>query len=283
MNRRSVLKLGGVGLAGLAGCTASPQRGTPVVESTPTAEPTSTRTPIAGPSHDDDLPSDENPNDGYPPQFGETPPERDIDTPSFDSIRRDGVDVPLAPIDVTFYWYARGEARFADARSYGAFERSHVFGAVSSPEPDGGDDDPVDDWPVEDRIVCYCGCPYHLSSIRAANLLENGYEEVYVIDDGFWEWTDREYPIAGADVESRPSLRVIEGVANADFAGETAWARHHPSEQREATAIGDDGSYRLDLRFADVTPDSRIAVETPGYSVTAPLSELTEGIVDGEN
>ena len=143
-------------------------------------------------------------------------------------------------------------------------------------------DDPIDDWPLTDRIVCYCGCPHHLSSLRAASLIGEGYEDVYVIDEGFWEWYDRDYPMAGSQIDVRPSLRVVTGVADARFAGETVWIRHPPSGQTEAGPIAPDGSYRLELRFADVADDSVLVVETPGYSVSAPLSELARGVVTAD-
>jgi hypothetical protein len=161
-------------------------------------------------------------------------------------------------------------------------ENSHVFGAFSSPAPAGGEgDDPVADWPTAEPIVFYCGCPHHLSGLRAATLLEQGYERVYVIDEGFWEWHDRGYPLAGDDVDHRPALRVIEGLADPSHAGETAWAYHRPTEQVEAGPIGADGRYRLGLRFADVSRDSVLTVETPAYTVSAPLRELTTGLVTG--
>lgn len=44
-----------------------------------------------------------------------------------------------------------------------------------------------------------------------------------------------------------------------------AWAWHDRTGQREAAPIDDDGTYTLELHFSEVTPDSTIAVETPGY------------------
>ena len=238
---------------------------------------------LTGPKHGDDLPPDQNDEDGYPPPFDDEPTERSINPNEFDTTRVNGVAVPLAPIDDVYYWYARREARFVDARSDAAFRRSRVFGAVLSPATEGLPDDPVDDWPQSDRIVCYCSCPHHLSSMRAASLVENGYEEVYVIDEGFREWHARDYPVAGSDVTTVPEVHAIDGRTDTAHAWETAWARHRPSGQREATPIRDDGTYRLELSFFDVTDASMIVVETPAYTVEAPLGELTAGVVTGTN
>jgi rhodanese-related sulfurtransferase len=236
-----------------------------------------------GPKKGDDLPSDPNPRDGYPPEFDQKPEKRDIDTSSYGTTRESGVDVPLAPIKDVYYWYARGEARFVDARSEASYRDSHVYGAVLSPAPSGfPDGDPVVDWPTGDRIVAYCACPHHLSSMRASTLIDEGYENVFVIDEGYREWYANNYPIAGAGSNSLPQLQVIEGRTDPAFAGEKAWARHRESGQREVTNIAEDGSYELHLTFADVTHTSPIAVETPAYTVEAPLGELTADLVTGD-
>lgn len=251
MNRRRYLAAAGAGLAGFAGC-------------------------LGGPGENDSSadPGDDDPNDGYPPAFESTPTQRTVTPASFSTATVDGVDVPLAPIDVTHYWYKTGNARFVDARGPEQYDRSHIYGAVLSPAPDGGTTDPVTDWPKEDRIVCYCGCPHHLSAQRAASLLNNGYERVFVIDEGFWEWKERGYPMAGSNVTAEPAVQSISGQTAPEFIGKMAWAWHEPTGQREAAPIGEDGSYTLELRFADMTADSVIAVETPAYRIEAPLAEM---------
>ena len=288
MDRRAFLSAVGACAAALAGCTGSPTGTTPTtpgeptrtatVDSTPPTDAESTPT-MRGPRAGDGLPDDDTPDDGYPPTFDTMPASRSIDTASFRTISRDGEAVPLAPIEAAYYWYARGEARFADARGAGQYETSHIYGAAWSPYDGSRENDPAEEWSTDDRIVCYCGCPTHLSSIRAADLIANGYTDVSVIAEGFWEWTDRNYPIAGADVQSRPALRVIQGRVDARHAGETAWARHDPTGQVEATEIGPDGRFELHLRFADVDAAAEVTVSTPGYRVTAPLVDLTDGVV----
>ena len=218
--------------------------------------------------------------DGYAPDSVESPEPMDVDTGSFERKEVEGEAVPLAPMEVTYNWYARQEARFVDARGQGQYEEARVEGAVWSPAPDGREDDPVAGWPTDDRIVCYCGCPHHLSSLRASTLISAGYEEVYVIDEGFRAWLDADYPVAGTGVESQAAY-VIRGRADARHAGRPVYAVHEPTDQREAAFVGEDGSYELTLHFSDLTPDSEIRVDAPDYTVIAPLSELTESVVTG--
>lgn len=229
-----------------------------------------------------DFPPNEDPRNGYPPEFEEVPQERSVDTDAFGTTTQSGVDVPLVPIDVAHYWYRRREARFADARGAEQYDTSHVYGSVLSTAPDGVENDPVPDWPTDDRIVLYCGCPHHLSGMRAATLIEAGYEEVYAIDEGFWEWHARDFPMAGTDLSATPRGHVISGRADPESAGATAWARHEPTGQREAATIDADGGYRMTLRFVDVDSDSPIVVETPDYTVEAPLGRLVESTVTAE-
>lgn len=253
--RRQYLRLAGAGVLGTAGCLGNG----------------------GGDGLDPEGP------DGYPPPFEVTPEEQSVDPSTFATTTQDGVDVPLAPIEATYYWYRRREARFADARGESQYRRSRVYGSVWSPASGDRSDDPVTDWPESDRIVCYCGCPHHLSSIRAAKLISAGYEDVYVIDEGFWEWHERGFPMAGTEIESEPAEHVIRGRTDPRDAGRSAWVTHEPTGQVEATEIDPDGGYRLALRFSDVTRSSRLVVETPSYRREGSLAALTAGMVTGDS
>jgi rhodanese-related sulfurtransferase len=284
VRRRTLLASAAVA-AGLAGCLDGGNGSSgddETTESTRTGDGPGTSAANTEYETNGDFPADEGPPDGYPPEFDDVPEERTVDTDAFETTARDGVDVPLVPVDVAHYWYRRREARFADARGREQYDTSHVYGAVLSPVGYEGDGDPVADWPSGDRIVCYCGCPHHLSSIRAAALIDGGYEEVYVVDEGFWEWHERDYPMAGRDLSATPFERIVRGRTDARYAGETVWARHDQLGQRETTSIGSDGRFSVALRFVDVGPDDIVVVETPGYVVEAPLRQLVDTTVTAD-
>lgn len=201
----------------------------------------------------------------------------------YETIGVDGQSVPLAPLADVHDWYESDRARFADARSRSAYVQSHVEGAVWSPARYGqAQDDPVADWDADTLVVTYCGCPHHLSSMRAAALIDAGYENVVALDDGFWAWHDEGYPVAGGRPDYEPPLRVVEGRTDPDLAGEWAWARHDPSGQREVTPITSDGAYALDVRFADVPDDEPIRITTPAYELSAPVADLAAGLVGAD-
>jgi rhodanese-related sulfurtransferase len=216
-----------------------------------------------------------------------SPPEA-ANRPGYGTVRTDGVDVPLVPVADAIDWYRDDDALFADARGPGSYERAHVTGAVLSPAPDGVPrDDPVEAKSTDRRIVTYCGCPHHLSSLRASTLIKDGYADTYALDEGFRAWVEHDYPISGTVVESTPSEYRIDGrVTNGGQrtgsrrAGDGhVWAWHDPTGQREAASIADDGTFAVHLRFYDVDLNSPIRLVARGREVTRPLNDLTEGPV----
>ncbi|SEQ79611.1 rhodanese-like domain-containing protein [Natrinema salaciae] len=220
-----------------------------------------------------------NEGDGYGPEPESEPEERSIDTSTYETQTFDGVEVPLAPIDDVFYWYQRQEARIADARGSDQYEKSHIAGAaLSTAPPYTPDDDPVADWSKDERIVTYCGCPHHLSGLRAGKLIDNGYEEVYALDEGFTVWTNRGYPLEGAEVSSEQATYEIHGQSDPAYAGEMVRLEQVDAERLEANQIASDGTYTITLHYAG-SPASRFRVKTPEYTTEGTLEELTSDTV----
>ena len=200
----------------------------------------------------------------------------DIDLAAYDTTEQDGVDVPLAPIEDTYDWYRSGGARFVDARGGGQYESERIEGAVLSPAPDGDGEepDPVDDWDTDDVIVTYCDCPHHLAAARAADLVQNGHENVAVIDEGFVPWVENGYPTAGEKTGEAGSVWTVAGVTDPSFAGDLAWGVHEATDQQEAVPIADDGTFEMTIRFSGLTDDTELVVETPASRTERPIGEL---------
>jgi rhodanese-related sulfurtransferase len=267
MNRRTFLGASAGALAALAGCLGSGTNN----EARPVDHPGT----LDATFHvNGDFQSDEDYADGYPPEYGDQPDQRAVDESSFATITTNGESVTLVPVDVTRYWHQRREARFVDARGVSQYERSHVLGAVSSPAVENSQGGPIEGWSKDDRVVCYCGCPHHLSSIRAAGLQKSGFTNVYVIDEGFGEWYGRSYPMRGTDFSASENA-VIEGEVAAQYAGEYVWAVHEATGQQEAAPVREDGTFELHLKFSGMDDDMPIHVSAPTFDVTRPLGELT--------
>lgn len=224
------------------------------------------------------LPADDDPSDGIPPARDEPPAERSLDPSGFPTTTTNGETIALAPIEVARYWHQRGEARFVDARALKYYEQAHVYGAVNSSAERGSSGGGIAGWPEDDRIVCYCGCPHHLSSVRASALQQNGFTNVYVVDEGFVPWRTNEYAMGGTNFAA-PQEAVIEGEVDPSHAGDYAWATHELSGQAEAAPIAQDGSFAVHFKFYDLTEAAPILVQTPTFEVTRPLGELTDTVL----
>jgi|GEM_PF-3805837 len=109
-------------------------------------------------------------------------------------------DVPVVPLEDALEWHEEELVAFLDARgSEDSHENARIPGSVWSEYPAETDDDPVDDWESDDPIVVYSNDQGEdsLCVLKAAELIGDGYEYVYVMDTGFTEWRDRGYPMDG--------------------------------------------------------------------------------------
>ena len=231
-----------------------------------------------GPSVDG-VPIDADGGDGLALSPDESVDLSHIDPSEFETTEQDGVEVPLAPIEITHDWYRAGEARFVDARGGGQYESVRIEGAVLSPAPDGGDPDPISDWDTDELIVTYCDCPHHLAAARAAALIDDGYENVYVIDEGFVPWRENGYAVAGENVDEVESLWTVNGVTDTSLAGNLVWGMHEETDQQEAVPIADDGTFEMTIRFTGVTDETPLTLETSTTRVERPLGELSRETV----
>lgn len=261
--RRFLAGLGGAALAGVAGCLSG---GSDESSASPTGAdgPNATESGASG-------------GTAGASESAEAPPS---DPSEFERLTVEGVEVPLVPVVRAREWHRDGSAGFVDARSRTAYEEARVAGAALSSAPHGmAGGDPTDEWSPSTRVVTYCACPHHLSSLRAAWLMkEDGFDEVYAIDEGFVAWRNLGYPVEGSNADL-PAPRTIRGRTDPASAGETAWARHEATGQMEAGPIAADGSFSLALRFYDVTDDSPIVVETPDFRIERPLGELAGSVL----
>ena len=80
-----------------------------------------------------------------------------------------------------------------DARPHADYVEGHLAGAVSVPFfelPAVIDELPTDVW-----IVNYCGCPHAVSGQSFDALAAAGFTRIAVLDEGYYEWVERGYPI----------------------------------------------------------------------------------------
>ena len=192
----------------------------------------------------------------------------------------DGVN--LASLETVYEWYENDEARFIDTRGQRQYDADHIEGAVLSTAPNGVANDPTNEWDHDTKIVAYCDCPHTLAVQRGENLIDDGFTDINALDDGYPAWVDAGYPIeenAAANVATYD----VRGMSDPSHAGEYVWVSDLEAEQHEISPVGEDGTYELTLRFADLTEDSLLTVDAPDYTGEATLSQLTSDVVTEAN
>jgi rhodanese-related sulfurtransferase len=224
---------------------------------------------------------DESTADGYGPEPDSEPEERSIDTDSYETYSVNGIDVPLAPLEDVSYWYERQEARMVDTRGEDQYDDLRITGAAFSSAPDGVSNDPVDDWPEDARIVTYCVCPHDLAGMRAASLMEAGYENVYALDEGLEAWVNSGYPIEGEQATQSLTAYRIEGRSDPAYAGEHVRVETVEEDRSELSAVESDGSYELTIHFTGIEDDSLLRIDAPDYTRELTLEEATSDVITG--
>lgn len=142
-------------------------------------------------------------------------PEREVEESQFTDYNAEGTEIQQVPLDVAYYWYHARKARFVDARTFERYNQLHVKGAISSPAPNGNDDDPMVDVDTHERVVTYCTCPHYLSGLRAAARQEAGNAGAYALITGLQPWIDNGYPLEGTQ-RNNPSIPSQEDYSNVD-------------------------------------------------------------------
>lgn len=100
----------------------------------------------------------------------------------------------FTPADVIKAELDRGAAiGFLDARAPSDYVAEHIKGAANVPFYEASDylfALPKDKW-----LVSYCACPHAESGVLLDTLLANGFTKVTILDEGFFVWRDRGYPV----------------------------------------------------------------------------------------
>lgn len=89
------------------------------------------------------------------------------------------------------------EHLFIDVRTKAEYEYSHIEGAINIPATEFVER--IDEVPRGIPLIVYCnGTSCDKSGYAAGVLKENNYREVYdVVGQGFFEWTEKGYPVIG--------------------------------------------------------------------------------------
>lgn len=196
--RRRLLTVAGGSVVAIAGCLSSGDDDDSEEETTEPENETDPETEEADETDETESESTDGDDETTDGESDSTENDTDRDD---STIEHEGTEVPLISIDEAYEWYENDDAHFVDARGRPSYEETHIDGAVLSPAPDGMASDPVGDWDQEETIVAYCACPHSIAVRRSASLIEDGYENVFVLEGGLDAWVEAEYPVDGDAID----------------------------------------------------------------------------------
>lgn len=161
------------------------------------------------------------------------------------------------------------EPLFVDVRSRTEFNAEHIEGAISFPFTVIRD---TDKYPFkkERKLILYCGCPHHLSGMSAEVLKGKGYQNIHVIDEGYWGWKALKLPVyVNPNAPKRMSMNVEGSVAqgNAPLAFADVFLLQPESGQLEATRTDAQGGFRMTLHFSGLKPQDRVILQWHGKAL----------------
>lgn len=88
---------------------------------------------------------------------------------------------------------AKQDFVIVDARPQTDFAAGHIKGAINAPYFEV--EKYLSKLPKDKWIITYCACPHAEAEQAARTLLKNGYTKVKVIDEGFFGWSDKGWPV----------------------------------------------------------------------------------------
>lgn len=173
------------------------------------------------------------------------------------------------------------KAVFVDVRSRPEYNAEHIQGALSYPYQLIK---MTEKYPFEkkQKLILYCGCPHHLSGLSADILKMRGYQDVHVIDEGYFGWKAQGFPVMvnpqapekiSMNVEGKVMLGKLPAVYRDIF------LLHPESGQLEATRTDAQGNFRMALHFGGVTPDDKVVFQMFERDLkTLRLSDLKQAV-----
>lgn len=184
-----------------------------------------------------------------------------------------GTQVPFISVELARVLFERKQAVFMDVRGKASYEAEHIQGAMLFPLTalQEGKTPPL---PVSTPIIVYCGCPHGLSEEAAEILLRKGFQSVYVLDEGFYGWKEKGYPIATnpKKLENFKEWR-LRGIAPGVPEGTKLFVTHLPSGQMESFLVGKEGRFEFFFPLYGARQGDPLRFQWEGKRAEHPLEE----------
>ncbi len=144
-------------------------------------------------------PVDMDPPPPFTPQVDQTPLHPEGEDPDF--VLREDRFVPAQQVYDALL--AERKMTIIDARPAADYVDEHIAGAISLPFYDV--DAYADQLDPSVFTLTYCGCPHAVSGQAADALIARGFQQVAIIDEGFYEWRDTfNFPTASGELLFAP-------------------------------------------------------------------------------
>ena len=180
------------------------------------------------------------------------------------------------PSDALFRMSEVAPVYFLDVRGTSAYTEEHIKGALDTPLMmlrQGK----LPELDKKAMVATYCGCPHAMAEDAANLLVAAGFTNVVVLDDGFYAWKDRGYPVEKAKVTKELRRYNLEGlVADKSLAGGKIEVVEPVTGQREIATIAADGSFVLHLPYYGKAAGDELVFSAGGRTWKRPLRDATD-------
>lgn len=140
-----------------------------------------------------------------------------------------------------------------DVRSNYAYQMEHIKDSISLPLPQIKQRFSALPADKDSTIITYCSCPHHIAEMASDILKEQGYQNVFVLDEGLPGWKRASFPLSGDSANQPISIYWVIGYVVGEFHKPVSNLEvrvYHPrTEQLEFDKTGKDGFYAIPLRF----------------------------------
>lgn len=127
-----------------------------------------------------------------PAQAGQAAAPKKPD-PNFEAVAKGQDKIFVSVEDVKKAYDAQADFVFVDARPATDYAQAHIVGAVNAPYFEV--EKHLSKIPKDKWVITYCGCPHAEAEEAARRLMKAGYTKVKVIDEGFYAWVDKGWPL----------------------------------------------------------------------------------------
>lgn len=192
--------------------------------------------------------------------------------PTF-ALAGEGKKYNYIPSDAVYRMMEFTKIQFIDVRGHSSYKAEHIKGALdlSLMSLRRGQYPEV---PTSTTIITYCGCPHAMAEEAAEIIVRRGFSEVAVLDDGFYAWKDKGYPISSGPAAKSLQKYNYEGrIMIPELYGTRIQLHEDSTGQHEQGWIDKEGRFELHMPFYGASKDKIVRVYAGSHEWEYPLGD----------